>query len=117
MSIDRILRPVTSRARVRRMVSTSGSSGTALVGEIHVDLAVFDGDRVLLEPDFGVAVEHAGFTVEGPGVPGTEDVAFIDVAMAEGGVAVGAESVEGADGAVVVAEGDGLAAGFGLGER
>ena len=87
-----------------------------LIGDLNVDLAVLDGDRVAFDADFGVEIKLAGLAIERPGVPGTEDVAFEEIALAQGGIAVGAEPVESVDGPFVVADGDGLAAGLDVGE-
>lgn len=83
-------------------------------GEFDEDVVVFD----LYGEDGDVFVRRvlgeAGFEMEDPGVPGTDDGVALDPSLAERTLAVGAEVVEGGEFAVEVGEADADALGLGF---
>ena len=74
----------------------------------------FDGDG--LDGLILVVGVDAGLAVPFPGMPGADDVGAAKLALAEGSAGVGADAVEGVDGAVVVADGVGIFADEGFHE-
>ncbi len=90
--------------------------GHGILGDVDEDGAVADVDGMAFELNSGVEIIDAGEAIEGPGVPGADDLGAIEIAVAQRAAGVGAEAVKAAESAVVIAEGVGVAVDFHLGE-
>jgi hypothetical protein len=75
------------------------------LGKFDEDAAFANGDGIALQLNIGIEIIHAAEAIECPGMPGTNDLAAIDIAIAQRTAGVWAQTIKAAEFAGVVAEG------------
>ena len=74
------------------------------LGKFDEDAAFANGDGIALQLDIGIEIIDAGEAIERPGMPGANDLAAIDIAIAQRTAGVWAQTIEATELACVVAE-------------
>src|SRR5215470_15095424 len=98
--------------RERHADHQSGIHESSASAELDEDVTVLDDDWIARHLDGGVVGVGASRDVPAPGVPGTEDDAALEIALAQRATAVDAAIVDRVERAVDVEEGEVLALGL-----
>ena len=75
-----------------------------LFGQVNEYVAVLHDDGMSLQLNVGVEIVDSGFAIEGPGVPRTNDLIAVEIAVTQGAAGVRAAAIETPEGALVVTE-------------